>query len=106
MRRLGFLAAVEAVRCAWFVIGRVVARGVFGAQRDSRLAVRLLDAGLLDVVWIPVLMAALSSFRSSAGSRGVPFDALPLRGTPRLTEDWFEGEIAPLNRELGPPNGQ
>ena len=106
MRRLGFLAAVEAVRCAWFVIGRVVARGLFGARRDPRLAVRLLDAGLLDVVWIPVLMAALSSFRSTAGSRGVPFDALALGGVPRVSEDRFEGEIAPLNRELGPRKRQ
>ena len=74
--------------------------GCVRCAAGPRLAVRLLDAKLLDVVWIPVLMAALS-FRSTAGSRGVPLDALPLRGAPRLTEDWFEGGIAPLNRELG-----
>ena len=33
-------------------------------------------------------------------------DALALRGAPPVSEDRFEGEIAPLTRELGPRNGQ
>ena len=60
---------------------------------------------LLCVVLIPVLMAALLSFRSTAGSRGVLLDALALRGVPRVSEHRFEGEIAPLDEELGPRKG-
>ncbi len=106
MRRLELLAAVEAVRCAGSVTGRVEPRALFGARRDSGLAVQLLDRGLLDIVSIPALMAALMSFRLTAGSHGVLLDALALRGAPRVSEDGFEGEIAPLDEELGPRRGQ
>ena len=105
-RRLVLLAAVEAVRRPGSGTGRVVVRGCVGSRRDAGWRVRLLDAGLLDVVRMPVLMAALSSFLSTAGSRGVLLDALALRSALRVSEDRFEGEIAPLNRELGPRKGQ
>ena len=55
--------------------GRVVVRGLVGARRDAGWRIRLLDAGLLDVVRIPVLVVALWSFGSTAGSRGVPLEA-------------------------------
>ena len=51
--------------------GRVVARGLVGARRDAGCRVRLLDGGLLDVLRIPVLVVALWSLGSTAGSRGV-----------------------------------
>ena len=101
MRRLGLLAAVEAVHCVWCVTGRVVAWALVATRRDARLAVRLLAAGLLDVVWIPVSMAALSSLLSTPGSRRVLLDALALRSAPRVSEDRLEGETAPLDENWG-----
>ena len=101
MRRLALLAAVEPVRCVGFVTGRVEPRTLFGARRESGLAVQLLDRGLLDVVLIPGVMAAFLSSGSTAGSRGVLLDALALRGGTRVSEDAFEGEMAPLDEELG-----
>ena len=77
MRRFVLLAAVEAVRRPASGTGRVVARGLVGARRGAGWRVRLLDAGLLDVMRIPVLVVALWSFGSTAVSRGVPLDALP-----------------------------
>ena len=101
MRRFGLLAAVEAVRCAWCVTGRVAAWALVAARRDAGLAVRLLHAPLLDVVWTPVSMAALSSFLSTPGSRRVPLEALALRSARRVSEDRFDGEIAPVNENWG-----
>ena len=101
MRRFGLLAAVEAVPCAWCVTGRVVAYALVAVRRDARLAVRLLHAALLDVVWIPVSMAALSLFLSTPGSRRVLLDASALRSAPRVSEGRFEGETAPLDENWG-----
>ena len=81
--------------------GRIVARGLVGARRDAGWQARLLDAGLLDAVRIPVLVLALWSFGSTAVSRGVPLAALAPGGPLLASEEWFEGEIAPLNRRTG-----
>ena len=73
-----------------------------GCERvTGKSGMRPLHAALLDVVWIPVSMAALSSFLSTAGSGGVLLDALALRSASRVSEDRFEGEIAPLDENWG-----
>ena len=104
VRGLVLLAAVEAVRRPGSGTDRVVARGLVGARRDVDWHVCLLDAGLLDVVRIPVVIVALCSFGSTAASGGVSLEALAPGGAPLLSEGRFEGEIAPLERELGPRN--
>ena len=88
--------------------GRVVVRGLVGARRDAGWRVRLLDAGLLDVVRIPVLVVALWSFGSTTCLPGVVAcrSTRRVRVAPAGVRRRFEGEIAPLNRELGPRNCQ
>ena len=46
-------------------------------------------------------MAALSLFLSTPGSRRVLLDASALCSAPRVFEDRFEGETAPLDESWG-----
>ena len=105
VRGLVLLAAVEAVRRLGAGTDRLVARGLVGVRRDVGWQVRLFDPGLLDLVRIPLVIVAFWSFGSTAASGGVSLEALAPGGAPLLSEE-RRGEIAPLERELGPRNGQ